>query len=91
MAAKWHKLTDSDRFNWDDVFVFHGDPEAMFIQSNGYEIALSPEQRTQLAYLLLTGKPLHGNRPEEHLDTGTVNLIDKWLSAHDDTNKGEIQ
>ena len=56
MSAKWHKLTTSDPVNWDDVFVFHGDPECMMIESLGYQIVMSPEQREQLAYLLLTGK-----------------------------------
>ncbi len=60
----WLRIKPKDPANWDDVFVWYGDPDVMFIESLGYQITLSPDQREQLAYLLLKGKPMTKSKEE---------------------------
>jgi hypothetical protein len=54
----WYKLTPAEPGEA-AYFFYSGDPDdGAALEKGGWQIDLSPSQRTQLAYLLLTGKPM---------------------------------
>jgi hypothetical protein len=60
----WYKLTPVEPGEVAHFF-YSGDPDdGAVIEQRGYEIYLTPSQRTQLAYLLLTGKPMPKSKEE---------------------------
>ena len=60
----WHTLRSAEP--GDPVHVFYsGDPDnGILIEKWNQEIDLTPSQRTQLAYLLLTGKKMPKSKEE---------------------------
>jgi len=60
----WRTLKSTEPVNPVCVFYSGNPHNGIAIEKGGTQIYLSPSQRTQLAYLLLTGKPMPTSKEE---------------------------
>ena len=58
IVMAWYRLTPAEPGEAVHVFYSKDPNDGIAIEKRGYQIDLTPSQRTQLAYLLLTGKPM---------------------------------
>jgi hypothetical protein len=66
IVMAWHTLRTKDDYERGRVYVYYSsEPNSgLQIEYCGYAIDLTPSQRKQLAYLLLTGKPMPKSKEE---------------------------